>query len=89
MIKTDVISTPETAAYKELLKDYNFARDIATQSGFFSHYFNVMLPKYDTRIEAFNTLNKEYSRLFGDEKYTDYNSFRSSLKLWLNKQSNK
>ena len=89
MIKQDPKAIAETAAYKNLLKDYQLACEIATASGFFSHYFNVMLPKYDTRIQAFNTLNKEYARLFGDEKYTDYNSFRSSLKSWLNKQANK
>ena len=42
-----------------------------------------MLCVEDTRITAFNKLNEIYYGFFDEYRFSDYDSFRKSLRLWL------
>jgi len=53
-------------------------RQLYSASGFFKFYF-AQLPKHRTQIEAFNAVNELHMDLFGEYRYSDYNSFRHAL----------
>jgi hypothetical protein len=63
---------PEVTA---LRKENQLLRQLATREGFFQYYFE-QLPKHRTNVECFNAVNDTYCDLFGEWRYTDYNSFR-------------
>lgn len=52
-------------------------RKIATATGFYEYFFSV-LSIFPTRSEAFNYVNDLYYELFGEYRYTSYNSFLDS-----------
>lgn len=52
---------------------------IYTLSGFFDRFYELC-EQHPDRLhkEIFEDVNAEHEQLFGREKYTDYNSFKSS-----------
>tara|TARA_R110000868_G_scaffold227795_1_gene480796 strand:+ start:23 stop:331 length:309 start_codon:yes stop_codon:yes gene_type:complete len=54
------------------------------QSNFIKEYFKELsrkengIPVHRNNHECFNYLNQKYFKLFGKEKYTNYDSFRKS-----------
>lgn len=50
-------------------------KKLGTRQGFFQYYFE-QLPKHRTNVECFNQVNDLYMDLFGEERYSDFNSFR-------------
>lgn len=66
------MENPEVTRLKKELK---ITRQLGTRQGFFQYYFEE-LPKHRTNVECFNAVNDKYFDLFGEWRYTDYNSFR-------------
>lgn len=58
------------------------ACQIATVKGFYN-YFYEKLPHFKTRKECFEMVNQLHCNLFKEEKYSDYDSFRKSIKYHL------
>lgn len=56
----------------------NLMRQLYSAAGFFKYYFE-QLPKHPTQIEAFNYVNDLHLDLFGQYRYSDYDSFRQAL----------
>lgn len=56
----------------------------ANNLGFFQYYFD-MLPGFRTKYECFNHVNEQYFDLFGEYRYTDYNSFRKQYNSKIHK----
>jgi hypothetical protein len=84
-----IITTHELNAIQQKLKsaeeNYALARLLGTPEGFFQHYFKI-LPSSRTQIEAFNDVNDQYFEIFGDWRYSDYNSFRLCCKNYKSKK---
>jgi hypothetical protein len=51
---------------------------LATRNGFFNTYFK-MCKDFNSNKEAFDALNEEYHLLFNEYRYSDHESFRSSV----------
>jgi len=66
-------------SHSKLKKENELLKKLATNSGFYTYYFE-MLPKCKTFTEAFNMANDEYYELFGQYKYSSYNSFQNAMK---------
>jgi len=84
-----IITTHELNAIQQKLKsaeeNYALAQLLGTPEGFFKYYFKI-LPSSRTQIEAFNEVNDQYLEIFGDLRYSDYNSFRHSCKNYKTKK---
>lgn len=85
------MSTPEIQLQiKEMRIKVELMRSLATRSGFFKHYFKELgrkennTPVHRTNVECFNHVNDTYFELFGEEKYSNYNSFRRSYDNYIN-----
>jgi hypothetical protein len=66
-------------SHSKLKKENELLKKLATNSGFYTYYFE-MLPKCKTFTEAFNMANDKYHELFGQYKYSSYNSFQNAMK---------
>jgi hypothetical protein len=66
-------------SHSKLKKENELLKKLATTTGFYTYYFE-MLPKCKTFTEAFNMANDEYYELFGQYKYSSYNSFQNAMK---------
>lgn len=56
-------------------------RQIATAKGFYEYFFQMLSrPEFKSRIEVFNYVNDLYFELFGEHKYSSYQSFLNSKK---------
>ena len=53
-------------------------RDLQTTEGFYHLYTQIRL-SYPNNIEAYEAIEEEYIRIFGHRKYSEYDSFRSSM----------
>jgi hypothetical protein len=88
MQKTETISVlpingtlADLQNYIEHLEAENaIMRKLSTRKGFYSRYFSN-LKISETAIEAFNLVNKEYHSLFGNHRFTDYESFKRIVAL--------
>ena len=56
-------------------KKYILAQKLGTRKGFFLFYFD-QLPKFNTQTDCFNAVNMLHYEIFGEEKYSSYDSFR-------------
>ena len=52
---------------------------LGSKNGFLEAFFRK-LPNAETRNEAFNDLNEEYYEIFGEYRFTSYDSFRASYR---------
>lgn len=69
------------AMLKELKRENELLRQIATRDGFFKYYFEE-LPKHRTYVECFIAINEKYLDLFGETKYESYDSFRKQVNYY-------
>ena len=73
----------------EMRQQVELMRSLATRSGFFKQYFKELArkeqgkPVHRTNYECFNHLNTVYFDLFGEYKYSTYNSFHVSYTNYL------
>lgn len=58
-------------------------RKLSTRKGFYNEYF-IALKTAKTNIEAFNTVNENYHKLFGHYRYSDWNSFKKMTNYYNN-----
>ena len=65
-----------------LLMENKLLRKLGTRQGFFQYYFE-RLPKHRTQAECFHEVNGLYFDLFGEERYTDFDSFRKMRNQYL------
>ena len=73
----------------EELKEINqLMKQLRTTEGFYQYFFNL-LPKYVTRMEAFNHANDKNFEIFGEYRYTCYQSFMSARYKHNKKKKNK
>lgn len=63
---------------------FNYMTKLGKSNGFFQLYFDC-LSQFPTQIETFNYVNDLYFELWGEYKYSYYDSFRNSLRLYLSK----
>lgn len=83
MQKTETISVcpingslAELQNYIELLEKENaIMRKLSTRKGFFASYFSK-LKTSESFTDAFNSVNREYRKLFGKYRFADYESFK-------------
>ncbi|RZJ33733.1 MAG: hypothetical protein EOO51_12640 [Flavobacterium sp.] len=61
---------------EKLEKQNQLMRQLSTRDGFYAKYFEE-IPKAKTNEEAFNTLNDLYFELFGEYRYSDFDSFKT------------
>lgn len=86
MSKTETISVcpingslAELQNYIELLEKENaIMRKLSTRKGFFASYFSK-LKTSESVVDAFNAVNKQYHALFGQHRFTDYESFKKMM----------
>ena len=50
-------------------------RELSTRKGFYAAYF-VELKTAKSNKEAFDTVNETYHELFGNYRYSDFNTFK-------------
>lgn len=72
----------QVKAYKSL----ELHRAIGSKYGFFKVYFE-QLKYHKTNADAFNCVNDIYCELFGEYRYDNFESFKSSLKNYTKKQN--
>jgi len=60
-------------------------RKLYSRKTFFLFYFD-MLPNFKTQTECFDAVNLLHYNLFGEEKYSSYDSFRRRITDLLNKK---
>jgi len=73
--------------HKELTQDdidmYFFYRKNGINAGLFERYHRYLI-KANTYVDAFNLANEEFFTLFGEYRYSTYDSFRKLYKKYLN-----
>ena len=60
-------------------------RKLSTRKGFYEQYFKE-LKTARTNTEAFNNINERYHNLFGNYRYSDWNSFKKMTNYYNNKK---
>lgn len=65
-------------------KENELMRGLSTRKGFYNEFFKE-LKTASSNKEAFDNVNERYYNLFGQYRYSDYNSF----KVMTNRYSNK
>jgi hypothetical protein len=75
---------------QEMRAENQLLKDLATRQGFFKQFFKELgkkesgKPVHRTHYECFEWLNEKHRELFGEQKYTSYESFRRSYNHYLN-----
>lgn len=70
---------------QEIYEQNQLMKKLGNSTGFFQCYFKELgeiigdRQKHRTNVEAFNYVNDLYFDLFGEYKYSGYNSFRHQL----------
>ena len=79
-----------TEQLREMEEQNRLMRTLGTRTGFYEFYFKELGkrnakggPKHRTNFECFNYVNELYLGLFGEERYTSYNSFRNAYTKYL------
>jgi len=62
--------------YKKLAAEFNLLKKLITIKGFHQEWFNS-LSKFETREEAFDSLNETYYQLVGVQRYSSYKAFQN------------
>lgn len=69
----------------EIQEQNGLMRRLATRQGFFQYYFKELSEKkgnkhkHRTMVECFNYCNEKFYDLFGEYKYSSYNSFKQQI----------
>jgi hypothetical protein len=68
-------------SYEELLLEVKIMRKLATKQGFFKYYFEQLKyqDKYKSNKEAFEAVNDLYFSLFGQYRYSSWQSFANQI----------
>ncbi len=84
-----MLSTNDKSTYQqqllEIQEENSLMRNLATRQGFFQYYFKELsekkgtMHKHRTMVECFNYCNEKYYDLFGEYKYSNYNSFKQQV----------
>ena len=61
------------------------AQKLGSRSGFFEYWFKI-LPKCKSQKAAFDLVNLLHLKIFKEEKYTSYDSFRKQKNSYLKHQ---
>ncbi|WP_435624484.1 hypothetical protein [Flagellimonas sp.] len=61
--------------FEQANEQVKLMRRLATRLGFFQYYFEN-LKEHRTQVECFIYVNEKYFDLFGEYRYSDYDSFR-------------
>lgn len=69
---------------QSILQENQLLRKLGTRQGFFQYYFE-RLPKHRTQIECFHECNDLHLELFGEERYSDFDSFKKMRNQFLKK----
>lgn len=78
-------NSKEQEELQKIQEKLELYRKLGTNVGFYNQFFdNLKNEKYKSRVAAFDAVNLQYADCFGDFKFSDYNSFRSSLRNFLN-----
>lgn len=64
---------------------YQLAQKLGTVKGFYQYYFD-MLPVIQNQTKTFEAVNLLHYKIFGEEKYSSYDSFRQRMLHHLKKQ---
>lgn len=75
----------EIVRLKLALEQFEIAKQIGNSNGFYVYYFNIMIPKYDTRKAAFDALNELHFDFFKEKRYSNYDSFRQFVRTFRKK----
>lgn len=73
----------DQAELEKLKKENETMRQIASADGFYEYFFK-QIPEHANRIEAFNHVNTLYKKYFGENKYSNYLSFKRVVNRKLN-----
>ncbi len=60
-------------------------RELSTRKGFYAAYF-VALKTAKSNKEAFDNVNETYHELFGNYRYSDWNSFKKMTNYYNNQK---
>lgn len=63
-----------TQQIEELQAQNKIMRQLATTTGFYEYYFK-QLKHHRTNFDCFNYVNDLYFNIFGEYRYSSYNSF--------------
>lgn len=63
---------------QKLEEKIELMRLLVNREGFFKYYFKE-IKNYPSREKAFNAVNELYYSLFGEFRYSDYQTFRQIL----------
>ena len=66
------------AQIEKLQAQNELMRKLSTKKGFCQYYFDV-LPDFKFCNEAFDHVNSLYLELFGENRYSDFVSFRQAI----------
>lgn len=73
---------------KQLAEKFKLAQQIGTTAGFYMYFFDTLgTGEFETRKECFHNVNDLHLHVFGQEKYSDYNSFRQFIKNYRNSKN--
>lgn len=73
---------PKDLSALTIIDRNNYMHQLGKSNGFLQVYLNS-LGQFPTQIETFNHLNDLYFELWGEYRFSDYNSFRWSLRKYL------
>lgn len=80
LTQQDIINLAQEEKYRVQVE---IIRQIATPVGFYSYFFSLLPTKEfkdKTRFEVFNYVNDLHFELFGEYKYSSYQSFLNARK---------
>lgn len=78
LTQQDIINLAQEEKYRAQVE---IIRKIATARGFYEYFFSLLPdPRFRTRNEVFEYVNTTYYELFGEYKYSSYQSFLNSKK---------
>jgi len=81
-----------TEQLKELHDENKLMRTLGTRDGFFKYFFKQLGIRIDGKLkhrtdyECFNAINEKYYDLYGEYRYSSYNSFRRSYRHFIKRK---
>ena len=78
-ITTEVcIVADQVKELQDLKAQIRLMKQLVTRKGFYSFYFSK-LPNYQTAQQCFENVNYLYHSLFGEKRFSTYDSFKSNI----------
>lgn len=76
---------PQITDLERLQQENKVMKQLARRQGFFDYYF-AECKNHKTNHAAFDTVNELYFDLFGEYRYSDYNTFKVATNYYNNKK---